>query len=219
LNISDYKDITVVNHVFLWVAMSKTAKKNTVDRTRVTWVLAALVAAMTMGTMVLGILEPNKPILSETTTYLAAAYNRPSRNSISKTDIPIEKERWQGVMIHTLAQENETYTLPCLASGSEPAPVVHFVICEDAQIGITKKWVNQASAANTRGQILIGIQLAQGHHEATLEQANAVVALVKDLQSRCRISASRVTVHAKKGSSHCADDPLRSYNWRKYLLN
>jgi hypothetical protein len=200
--------------------MSKTVKKNTVDRTRVTWVLLALVIAMTVGTVVLDILEPSKPIMSETTTYLAATYGSASRNSISHTDIPIEKERWQGVVIHVLPQDENNYALECLATNrTTPAPVVHFVVCADAKIGITKKWVNQASAENSRGKILIGIKLADGHREATLDQAKAIVALVKDLQSRCQISASNITVHTKKGCPTCANDPLRSYNWRNCLLH
>jgi hypothetical protein len=198
--------------------MSKTAKKNTVDRTRVTWVLAALVAAMTTGTMVLGVLEPSKPNLSETMTYLAGVYNQPSRNSISKTDVPIERDRWQSIAVHVLPQDSQNYSLSCLATGSTPAPVVHFVICQDAKIGILKKWVNQTSEDNNHGKILIGIQLVDGHREATLDQAKAVVALVKDLQSRCQIPAVNVTAHNKKGSSSCGSDPLRSFNWRDCLL-
>jgi hypothetical protein len=199
--------------------MSKTSKKTAVDRTRLTWVLAALVAAMTTGTMLLGVLEPNKARRSEKTTYLAAASRTSFRASISRTSIPVENDLWQGVSIHTLSRTNGDYSLPCLARGDGPSPIVHFVICEDSQVAITKAWVNQTPAARSRGNILIGIKYVSGQTEATLDQAKALVALVKDLQSRCNIAADRVKVHCDSSRGSCKADPLARYDWRKCLLH
>jgi hypothetical protein len=173
---------------------------------------------MSVGTVVLDVLEPAKPGRTEKTTFLAAVSRTPAWANISRTSIPIENDLWQGIGIHTLSHIEGDYSLPCLASGNNPAPIVHFVVYEDGTVGITKAWVDQTPASRSSGKILIGIKSIPGQTGATLDQAKGLVALVKYLQSRCNISAGQVTVHTDSRRGTCDIDPLARYDWRKCLL-
>lgn len=198
--------------------MSRTAQKYAVDRSRVTWVLAALVASMTIGTVVLGVLEPGK-IWSDRAAYLAATYNTDSSSKLTRTAVPIEPGLWQSVVIHTIPSSaaDDDLTLRCLAAGRRGPTVAHFVVSQDGPILMGSKWANQEPAEKFSGQILIGIHLVEGHTDATLAQAQAVVALVRDLQVRCSIPPKKVYVHGQLSNRACSSNPLHRYNWRQLL--
>jgi hypothetical protein len=217
LHLTDYKYRTKYSD-FLGCKMSKTGKKTSVDRTRLTWVLFALVAAMSVGTVVLDVLEPAKPGRTEKTTFLAAVSRTPAWANISRTSIPIDNDTWVGISIHTLSHIEGDYSLPCLVTSGHPAPIVHFVVYEDGTVGITKAWVDQTQASRSAGKILIGIKSIPGREDATLDQAKGLVALVKYLQSRCNIPAGKVLVHTDSSKGACTVDPLSRYDWRKCLL-
>jgi len=193
--------------------MAGRRKKHSVDRTRLTWVLAILVAAMTIGTVVLGVMEPNQAFSTES-TYLAATYNSDRTSKISRTDIPIEGERWHAVNIHLVGKDLK---LRCLARGGK-APVPHFVISPDAEILITNQWANQKDIIGYRGMIHVGLQLPPSKREASLQQAESLVLLLKDLQARCKIQAGNIFLHGQLSNRLCQPDPLCRYNWRQVLL-
>jgi hypothetical protein len=197
--------------------MSKTTKKHAVDRYRVTWVLAALVASMCIGTLVLGVLEPHNIFKTDKTTYLAATYNTDWSSKLSRTSVPVETGTWQSVVVHVLRNTSPgDLTVRCLG-GRTSAPLAHFAVSPDAQIIISPTWVNQESAERHSGKILIGIQLVPGRTDATLAQAQAVAALIQDLQARCNIPRSKVYVHGQLSGRSCGD-PLARYTWRDALL-
>jgi len=197
--------------------MSRTSKKNTVDRSRLTWVLAALLAAMTVGTVVLGVLQPQKK-RPDKTTYLAAVYNTETSNKISRTTIPIEHDLWQSIVIHTIRPNRpEDMVIRC-ASNSKSSVVAHFTIDSAGAGLINKRWREQEPCSKFPGKILIGLQLAEGRTDATLAQAQALVVLLRDLQARCGIPASKVVVHTQSSGRSCTSDPLYRYNWREALL-
>ncbi len=195
--------------------MSKASGKHNVDRTRLTWVLAALVASMTIGTVVLGVLEPHK-IISSKVKYLAATYNTPSSEKITNTNIPIEANQWRAIVIHTVGRD---LRLNCLSDDGHYGDIVHFAISPNAEILITTKWVSQEPVKKYPGTIHIGIQLRKGRRDATLAQARALAALIIDLQARCNIPASRVYLHSQLSQRACSKNPLYKYNWRKVLLH
>ncbi len=195
--------------------MGRASKKQDIDRTRLTWVLAALVASMTVGTVVLGVLEPHK-IISSKVKYLAATYNTPSSAKITHTNIPIEANKWQAIIIHVV---DSSLRLNCLSDNAHNGDIVHFAIDTDAEILITTKWVSQQPVKKYSKAIHIGIQLRKGRKDATLAQAQVLVALLRDLQARCNISASRIYLHSQLSSHSCCKNPLYRYNWRKVLLD
>ena len=195
--------------------MGAVGRKHAVDRTRITWVLAALVASMTIGTVVLGVLEPHRVISSEV-KYLAATYNTPSSAKITNTSVPIERDRWQALVIHAVKND---LRLHCLSEANFPSDLVHFAVSADSEILITTKWANQKPVRKYLGTIHIGIVLPHGETQATLNQARALVALIRNLQARCHIPASRVYLHSQLSqNSCCLADPLVRYNWRQVLL-
>jgi hypothetical protein len=196
--------------------MAKTSKKQqAVDRTRLTWVLAVLVAAMTIGTTLLGVLEPEHA-LSAQAKYLAATYNTDRSSQIAQTQTPISSERWNTVVIHRIGSD---LRLPCLnGDPKRPAPPVHFAITPEAATLVTTQWESQKDIRGHAGQIHIGIQLAAGQTGATYEQAQALVALIRDLQARCSIPTHKVYLHSQLSERACLPDPLDGYLWRKALL-
>jgi hypothetical protein len=173
---------------------------------------------MTLGTVVLGVLQPQKK-RPDKTTYLAAVYNTDSSTKISRTAVPIENELWQSIAIHTIRPTSaDDMTIRC-ASARTPV-VAHFVVTPDAHgtVLISKRWREQEPSEKFPGRILIGIQLAEGRSDATLAQAKALVILIRDLQARCGVSSSKVNVHTQSSGRSCTTNPLYRYNWREALL-
>lgn len=194
--------------------MSKTNRKsNDVDRQRLIWVIAALIAAMTSGTVILAILEP-KTTLSNEVKYLAATYSTQSSTKISRTDIPIESNSWKAIIIHTINSDLKLYTM---SKDPQNAPFVHFAISPSAEVLITTQWKEQLPVEGYQGIIHIGIILPAGSHRATLPQAQALVALIRDLQARCSISRTRIYLYSQLSRSENAN-PLQPYNWKNALL-
>ncbi len=195
--------------------MSKVANKhNTIDRQRLTWVLAALIAAMTIGTVVLAVLEPQK-VLSSQIKYLAATYSTQSSTKISRTSIPIESNTWQAIVVHTVGTDLRLYSM---ATASDTPPFVHFAISPSAEILITKQWSKQNPVEGYQGIIHIGIVLPAGKPVATLPQAQALVALIRELQARCNIHRTHVYLYSQLSSKPDQINPLSRYNWREALL-
>lgn len=194
--------------------MRKSSKKHSVDRTRLTWVLAVLVASMTIGTVVLGVLEPSRVLLSKGATHLAATYNTAWASQVARTRIPIDANRWQSIVIHNVGEDLK---LNCSGDRASDA-VVHFAIPADATATlITTLWAGQKYVPNHRGTIHIGLQLPKGEHVATEAQTNTLIELIWDLQARCVISADRIFVHTDLSDRACGPDPLYPYNWRDFL--
>ncbi len=82
--------------------MARANKKYAMNRMRVTWVLAALLASMTLGTVVLGVLEPSGKMLKNAKgMYLRATFNSDLSTKTSNTSVPVENDLWQAVVIHT----------------------------------------------------------------------------------------------------------------------
>jgi hypothetical protein len=194
------------------------SKKYSVDRTRLTWVLAALVASMTIGTVVLGVLEPHKMLKNAKTTYLAATYNTDSATKISRTSVPIETDLWQAIVIHTTRNSSpDDLSVRCVSNAKSGPVIAHFAIAPDASTLIGTRWYNQEPAAKHPGKILIAVQLADGQTDATPDQANELLTRIRDLQALCNIPASKVYVHSQLSGKSCSN-PLYRYNWRKCLL-
>lgn len=194
--------------------MGRATKKHSVDRTRLTWVLAVLVASMTIGTVVLGVLEPSHALSAEA-KYLAATYHSPPAEEISNTRTPISSATWDAIIIHQVGSDMR---LSSLASGrTSHSPLAHFVVNPQAEVLVTVQWAKQKHIRNYRGKIQVGLQLPPGQGYASLEQAQTIVSLLRYLQARCDIHAGRVYLHGELSERACGGDPLACFTWRKNL--
>jgi len=191
--------------------MGKSDVNHSMDRTRLTRVLAALVASMTIGAMLLYGLRPRN-VLSTEATYLAATYQAPDSTKISRTELPIDGSKWKAVVIHVVGSD---LRLPCLGGdGKTTPPLVHFAVSSDADILITTQWAKQEHVEGYPWVINVGLRLAPGCQDASLAQAEALVSLLKNLQARCHIPAKRVYLHSELSDRPCGPDPLYRFNWR-----
>lgn len=200
--------------------MSNSAKKHTVDRTRLTYVLAALAGSMAVGSVVLGMLEPRsanaadprKQIVAATLT--ATVAGTPSRQ-VAQTKAPIKSESWNGVVIHRVGSDMK---VRCLGTDHASA-VAHFVVNPKGEVLVTSQWENQRFITGYEGKVQVGIQLASGQQVASYDQAAAVVYLVRYLQACSNIPSSKVFLHSQLSDHACGADPLAAYNWQKSLMN
>jgi hypothetical protein len=198
--------------------MTRVNKKNAVDRLRLMCVLGALLASMTIGTLVLWVLEPHKMLKNTNAPYLAAVYHPESASKISRTAVPIENDLWQSVVIHTTRNRDpEDLGVRCTLNGKTVQTVAHFAIAPDGSTLIGTRWYNQEPAERFPGKILITIQLAEGRSDANLVQARELVNRIRELQALCSIPASKVFVQAQFAGKSCPN-PLYRYNWRQSLL-
>ncbi|MFA5863114.1 MAG: N-acetylmuramoyl-L-alanine amidase [Phycisphaerae bacterium] len=199
--------------------MSRTGKKNTVDRTRVTWVWLALAVSMSIGTVVLLALEPRHVFPTDKTTYLAATWNTDSSARISRTAVPIENELWKSIVVHTMRNSDPNdLTLKCLSNRKTPNVIAHFAVSSSGEISKSRTWYNQEPAEGCKGKILIGLQLDEGQADPSLTQVQAMVALIHELQALCNVPRSKVCVHGQLSGKACSNDPLYRYKWRDALL-
>jgi len=195
--------------------MPRLTKKHAVDRTRLTWVLAILVASMTIGTVVLGMLESDRALSAEA-RYLAATYNSVGTDEISKTRTPISSEIWNAIGIARVGSDMQ---LPGMGTNrTDNAPLAHFVVSPQAEVLVTVQWVNQLAVENYPGTIQIGIQLAPGQRYASVDQAKTVVLLLRDLQARCDIGTANISLRAQQSGHSGSKDPLARFKWRRHLL-
>jgi len=191
------------------------AKRNnrTSDQRRLKWVLASLVASMTLGTLVLGVLEPKRALSSEV-SYLAATYNDPLTSKITDTELPIEPRLWNAIVIHSTTRGLE---LPCLREQGVAGAEAHFAVRRDGKIVVGRLWKQQQSLAGQWGRIQIAVEVDR-NPQATLPQAQHLVSLIMELQARCQIRPQQVYLHSQVSSGNCPGPLLRRYSWRGSLL-
>jgi len=197
--------------------MSNSSKKHTVDRTRLTYVLAALAGSMAVGSVVLGMLEPRTATTADARKQmLAAPVAATPVQQVSQTTAPIKPELWKkGVVIHRVGNDMKLHCLGRNASST----LAHFVVNPQAEVLVTVQWERQRFIEGYEGTIHVGIQLASGQQGASYEQAKALVYLVRYLQARCNIPSSKVFLHSQLSDHACGADPLAAYNWQKSLMN
>lgn len=184
------------------------------NQTRLTWVMASLVASMTIGTLFLGVLEPRQALSSEV-SYLAATYNRHPAPGVISTELPIEPTMWNWVVVHRSLDDLD---LQCLADKRGRRQQAHFGIRADGTTIIGRSWKLQRATPGQNGIIHIVVQVSDLKAGATLNQADRLVGLIRELQARCLIRPQEVHLHSQLSPGNCPGRLLSRYNWRDLLL-
>lgn len=160
--------------------------------------LIALFAAMTSGAILLMLLDTD-PIQAPGTHLVAvAAADEAELAVVTQTDIPLK--RWRGIVVHSLA-EGPTMLARC-----------HFVVAPSGDGGVevtsNRYWLRQQAAPHVLAQdddwgscIGIGLKGDYSSQSPTNAEMQALVKLVRDLQIRFRIPASRVYLYGEISST------------------
>jgi len=190
-------------------------------RSRTIKTLAALVAAMTVGTAVLILME-TAPARPTSPLSLRAVENRPAPVAavIRATEVPLQVLKWRNVVIHDDGRDGQGI----LEGG-------HFLIgCPgrlgDGVVRPTRRWVRQEDGRHvylpgfSYNENSVGIVLLRrpGQRRATPRQMAALVALVRSLQRVCRISRDHVYLHSELGGEGCPAPEMHLERLRGRLL-
>ena len=165
-------------------------------RSRTIKTLAALLVAMTAGTFLLLALEtmPAKPGQADTLAARLGPSGADVSRTITDTSIPIRADKWQYIVIHDSAGE----------AAGHVGDTCHFVIengqgsTEDGRLVATENWRRQEDGTHVLRDGYrthsIGICLVGNldSHRPTPLQMERLIALVRALQAKHRISAEHV---------------------------
>ena len=162
-------------------------------RSRMIKTLVALIAAMTVGTLALVLMEtaPVHPTVIHLSAVVSPADD--SSDVISHTDAAIRPGRWRSIVVHTAAE------------GLDADGECHFIVerqpAEDGRfVRATGLWNRQGegnhvfAAGYNWNADSIGIYLADDFNQAgpSARQFKAIMSLVRSLQQTCGITADRV---------------------------
>jgi len=175
------------------VVAVKKSKRNVV-------VLTSLVALLSLTSALLLALAP-PPISAEQFDTLSASDRPDFLNVIFKTTAPQKAAQWKYIFIHqSSTTSGDAATLAIPRSGL----CDHFVIgngngCEDGEIQMGPRWMNQVAAAPSPGLdhiepscISINIVGDFDHTMPTSAQLHRLTELVSTLQNQYRIGSDRV---------------------------
>ncbi|MGC9454682.1 MAG: peptidoglycan recognition protein family protein [Phycisphaerae bacterium] len=156
--------------------------------------LTALVASMTVGTLVLMLLE-TAPIRPTDDTSLAAVSSdsRRTGDQVFSTEVPLKSDMWRNVVIHATGHE-----------GRAVAEQSHFVLTEDSLVA-TDLWRTQVTGSHifapgrdwnsdTIGICLDGDYMFDAPDE---KQFELLTSLVRTIQQACDIPADRVYLYGE----------------------
>lgn len=156
--------------------------------------LTALVASMTVGTLVLMLLE-TAPIRPTDDTSLAAVSYDSSRtgDQVFSTEVPVKSNVWRNVVIHATGHE-----------GSGVAEQSHFVLSKDGLVS-TDLWRTQVTGkhifasgrdwnSDSIGVCIDGDFMFDPPSE---KQFELLTALVRTIQQACDIPADRVYLYGE----------------------
>ena len=189
------------------------------SRERMTKVLGCLVLSVTIGAIVLGVLQP-EPLMEVTAFSLSAAFN--PIHQIYQTRVPVEASRWDYVVIHqsgSIEGNAQTIAEDATKRGRGEAGY-HFVVnngrgAPDGRIQVSQVWVEQKSGSvGRRGEglvisvCLVGDFKTRGPGKTQMSQ---LLALVRSLQERCGIPAGNICL------ANSRDTGLGQ--WRMFPLN
>ncbi|MFW6154318.1 MAG: N-acetylmuramoyl-L-alanine amidase [Planctomycetota bacterium] len=188
------------------------------DRSRTIKTLAALLAALTVGTFVLLALEtrPAQPGRLIPLTVLRH-HNDAILSEVASAAVPIAPDRWRNVVIHDSICDMEM----------DPTADCHFVIYGpasgelDGTVRATPRWHQQkrgnhvAVPGHDYDAVSVGICL-EGDLMAdppSTEQIEALTALTRALQRRLSIAPERVYLHSDLSAVPCPGRrfPLRAF--------
>ncbi len=168
------------------------------SRERMTKVLGCLVLSVTVGAIVLGLLQP-EPLMEVTAFSLSAAFNPISQ--IYQTRVPVAGTRWNYVVIHQSGSvEGNAQTIAEEGMRQRRGDAGHhFVInngrgAPDGRIQVSQVWVEQKSGARRREGLAINVCLVGdfGRRGPGKTQMSQLLALVRSLQQRCGIPAGNI---------------------------
>jgi hypothetical protein len=184
--------------------------------------LGALVAAMSVGTLVLLWMEtiPAQPRVPLPLQAVRNARAEPGLGIIHQTDVPLQYIRWRNVVVHDAG-----------ADGPAVAGRCHFLIGSaeehgDGTVISTRLWRRQRPGRHiyVPGYAFenesIGVCLLNDYGQAgpSRRQLAALVQLLRGLQVTCQIPPDRVYLHSELGKPGCPGEHFPAEALRGRLI-
>jgi hypothetical protein len=205
---------------FDWPAMEMAVTPTI--RSRMIKTLALLVASMSLGTLILWLMETD-PAEPGPPLNLRAVEKGPSRTeptAMGQTEIPLQPLKWRNIIIHDAGREALRAAQGC-----------HFVVGDSRRVGdgivqATKLWRRQADGrhidvpgydfnANSVGICV----LCDGRRAGpSAKQFESLIALVRALQVSCSIGPDHVYLHSQLGEPGCPGGRFPAEAFRRKLL-
>ncbi len=190
------------------------------QRSRTIKTLAALLAALVIGTFVLLVLETRPATVGSILPLVSReGYTDPVAAIVKDVAVPLLRDRWTNIVIHDSI---------CDMTGSAETDC-HFVILAGDADGVlvaTHRWRQQGRGAHitvpghdfnaTSIGICIAGDLAAGPPSAA--QLQTLRTLTRILQRKFDLPAHRVYTHGDLTASHCPGDDFPTTAFRSHLL-
>lgn len=184
--------------------------------------LALLVASMSLGTLILWLMETD-PARPSPPVNLRAVEKGPygaELTVVEQTKVPLQSVKWRNIIVHDAGR-----------GGLQVAQGCHFVVGNSRRVGdgivqATKLWRRQVDGrhidvpgydfnANSVGICV----LCDGRRAGpSAKQFNALVALVRALQVSCSIGPDHVYLHSQLGEPGCPGGRFPAEAFRRKLL-
>jgi hypothetical protein len=184
--------------------------------------LAALIAAMTLGTWALIWMEtaparPNVPLPLQAANSTAA---NPYLLLVRQTEVPLQYIKWQNIVIHDAGRD-----------GSQVARGCHFIVGSEDRLGDgvvrpTGLWLRQDDGKHITvpgfsynlNSIGICVLFDGSSGAPTPKQSAALVGLVQALQATCQVPADHVYLHGELSQVDCPGPFFPTETFRQRLL-
>lgn len=207
-------------------ARTSRSSATTVNR-RTLSVWGALVGSMTLATALLIVLEP-APLRPTSGYTLAAVDTGPTTmDAIFELNTPIDGDRWQRIVVHHSGQMagNARSIHQLHKDGLGYGGLgYHFVIgnghgSDNGAIEVGYRWVRQVDGVYTPDAISICLVGNGDQAPPTTAQVRQLASLVKSLQQRLGIPASRVHLHRELAQTTSPGQLFPAGLFREQLIN
>lgn len=184
--------------------------------------LAALVAAMAVGTAVLIAMEtaPARPVVPVPLRLSQGEDAGIDLTLIRNIRAPLQYQKWRNIIIHDTGRDGVDVARGChFVIGSQENPA-------DATIHCTNLWADQLDGNHiympgfSYNENSIGICLMENSAKAapTPAQIQSLVRLVRTLQAACQIPWDHVYLHSDLGEAGCPGQFFADEDFRHELL-
>jgi hypothetical protein len=183
--------------------------------------LALLVASMSIGTLVLCLMEtdPARPIVAVDLRAMDAGPAGSELAIVRQTDVPLQFIKWRNIVVQDVGRE-----------GADIATRCHFVIGSAERLGegviyATQRWRQQRDGDHIHvpgydfNADSVGVAVLRDcrRHRPTAAQFDALVRLVRALQLACPVPPDHVYLHAELGQQGCPGRQFPAEAFRRRL--
>jgi hypothetical protein len=191
-------------------------------RSRMIKTLALLVASMSLGTLVLCLMEtePAQPIPAVDLRAVGPDPAKAELPIVQQTDVPVQSVKWRNIIVHDAGREGAG-----IASGC------HFIVGSadrfgDGVIQATARWRRQQEGHHIHvpgydfnaNSIGIAVLCDCRRARPTARQVEALVRLLRALQLACSVSPDHVYLHSELGEQGCPGGHFPAEAIRQSLL-